>query len=160
ASNGSVPHSGDKTLKFWGQIIFRNTQPHENGSQISRPPSGPDYAQLDVPKSLRDDVDFASKSIYGKLSDDWKVENYRICWEAVSPSEDFIISPHSGSKNLYVATIGSFHGWKFLPVLGKYVVQMLQGTLEDRLAKKWAWDKTLVPPTHSAWPRKELSELK
>ncbi|KAI8231135.1 L-pipecolate oxidase [Colletotrichum sp. SAR 10_86] len=158
--NGSVPHSVDKTLKFWGQIIFRNTQPHANGSQISRPPSGPDYAQLDVPKSLRDDVDFAGKSIYGNLSDDWKVENYRICWEAVSPSEDFIISPHSGSKNLYVATIGSFHGWKFLPVLGKYVVQMLQGTLEDRLAKKWAWDKTLVPPTHSAWPRKELSELK
>ncbi|KAI8200212.1 L-pipecolate oxidase [Colletotrichum sp. SAR 10_76] len=160
ASNGSVPHSGDKTLKFWGQIIFRNTQPHENGSQISRPPSGPDYAQLDVPKSLKEDVDFAGKSIYGKLSDDWKVENYRICWEAVSPSEDFIISPHSGSKNLYVATIGSFHGWKFLPVLGKYVVQMLQGTLEDKLTKKWAWDKTLVPPTHSAWPRKELSELK
>ncbi|KAI8165548.1 L-pipecolate oxidase [Colletotrichum sp. SAR 10_70] len=154
ASNGSVPHSGDKTLKFWGQIIFRNTQPHANGSQISRPPSGPDYAQLNVPKSLRDDVDFAGKSIYGKLSDDWTVENYRIC------CEDFIISPHSGSKNLFVATIGSFHGWKFLPVLGKYVVQMLQGTLEDKLAKKWAWDKTLVPPTHSAWPRKELSELK
>ncbi|KAH0429069.1 FAD dependent oxidoreductase [Colletotrichum camelliae] len=160
ASNGSVPHSGDKTLKFWGQIIFRNTQPHANGSQISRPPSGPDYAQLDVPKALREDVDFAGKSIYGKLSDDFKVENYRICWEAVSPSEDFVISPHSGSKNLYVATIGSFHGWKFLPVLGKYVVQMLQGTLEDKLAKKWAWDKTLLPPTHSAWPRKELSELK
>ncbi|EQB44922.1 FAD dependent oxidoreductase [Colletotrichum gloeosporioides Cg-14] len=156
ASNGSVPHSGDKTLKFWGQIIFRNTQPHANGSQISRPPSAPDYAQLDVPTSLREDVDFAGKSIYGKLSDNWKVENYRICWEAVSPSEDFIISPHSGSKNLYVATIGSFHGWKFLPVLGKYVVQMLQGTLEEKLAKKWAWNKTLVPPTHSAWPRKEL----
>ncbi|KAF9874918.1 sarcosine oxidase [Colletotrichum karsti] len=160
ASNGSVPHSKDRTLKFWGQIIFRNTQPHPNGSLISKPPSEPDYAQLDVPASLKEDVDFAGKSIYGKLSDEFKVEKYRICWEAVSPSEDFIISAHSGSKNLYVATIGSFHGWKFLPVLGKYVVQLLQGSLDEKLARKWAWDKELVPPTHSAWPRREFSELK
>ncbi|KAL0943532.1 FAD dependent oxidoreductase [Colletotrichum truncatum] len=160
ASNGSVPHSGDKTLKFWGQIIFKNTEPHPTGGGISQPPSGPDYAQLDVPASLKEDVDFAGKIIYGKLSDDFRVENYRICWEAVSPSEDFIISPHAGSKNLYIATIGSFHGWKFLPVLGKYVVQLLHGSLDDYLAKKWAWDKPLSPPTHRTWPRKELRDLK
>ncbi|KAF6785030.1 sarcosine oxidase [Colletotrichum sojae] len=160
ATNGGVPHSKDKTLKFWGQTIYRNTQPHPSGTHVSRPPQEPDYAQFDVPASLREDVDLAGKSMYGKLSEDFKVEKYRICWEAVSPSEDFVISPHSGSKNLYVATIGSFHGWKFLPVLGKYVVQMLQGKLDEHLARKWAWDKPLPAPTHSAWPRKELSDLK
>ncbi|GJC90757.1 L-pipecolate oxidase [Colletotrichum liriopes] len=160
ASNGSVPHSKDKTLKFWGQIIFRNTQSHPNGSQFSAPPPASDYAQLDVPKTLRDDVDYAGKSLFGKGSADFKNENYRICWEAVTPDEDFIISPHSASKNLYVATCGSFHGWKFLPILGKYVVQMLEGSLEETLAKKWSWDRVFPPPTHRAWPRRELSDLK
>ncbi|EXF81366.1 FAD dependent oxidoreductase [Colletotrichum fioriniae PJ7] len=117
ASNGSVPHSKDKTLKFWGQIIFRNTQTHANGSQISAPPPAVDYAQLEVPEALKEDVDYAGKSLFGKESDNFKNENYRICWEAVTPDEDFIISPHSASKNLYVATCGSFHGWKFLPIL-------------------------------------------
>ncbi|TDZ29850.1 L-pipecolate oxidase [Colletotrichum spinosum] len=159
ATNGSVPHSGDRTLKFWGQTIFRNTLDHANGSRISRPPAEPDYAQRDVPKALKEDVDFAGKSVYGKSSDEFEVDEYRICWEAVSPSEDFIVSAHSGSGNLYVATIGSFHGWKFLPVLGKYVVQLLQGVLDEKLAAKWAWDKPLPEPTHSAWPRRELSDL-
>jgi len=79
--------------------------------------------------------------------------------DALSPSEDFIISAHSASKNLYIATIGSFHGWKFLPVLGKYVVQLLQGSLDEKWAKKWAWDKALPPPPVYGWPRKELSEF-
>jgi len=43
-----------------------------------------------------------------------------------------------------VATGGSFHGWKFLPVIGDYVVQMLMGTLDRDLAEKWAWDKKVI----------------
>ncbi|KAK1961149.1 FAD dependent oxidoreductase [Colletotrichum sublineola] len=159
ASNGSVPHSKDKTLKFWGQIIFRNTQSHPSGGRFSAPPPAPDYAQFDVPKTLRDDVDYAGKSLFGKGSADFKNENYRICWEAVTPDEDFIISPHSASKNLYVATCGSFHGWKFLPILGKYVVQMLDRSLEETLAKKWSWDRVLPLPTHRTWPTKELGDF-
>ncbi|KAK2040029.1 FAD dependent oxidoreductase [Colletotrichum somersetense] len=159
ASNGSVPHSKDKTLKFWGQIIFRNTRSHPNGGPLSAPPPASDYAQFDVPKALRDDVDFASKSLFGKASAGFKNENYRICWEAVTPDEDFIISPHSASKNLYVVTCGSFHGWKFLPILGKYVVQMLDGSLEETLAEKWSWDRDLPHPTHRTWPRRELGDF-
>jgi hypothetical protein len=28
-----------------------------------------------------------------------------------------------------------------LPVLGKYVVEMLEGRLDPALQKKWAWDR-------------------
>ncbi len=28
-----------------------------------------------------------------------------------------------------------------MPTLGHYVVQMLQGTLSEGLAKRWAWDR-------------------
>ncbi|GMF73816.1 unnamed protein product [Aspergillus oryzae] len=61
--------------------------------------------------------------------------------DAFTTTSDFIISPHSASKGLYIATCGSFHGFKFFPVLGKYVVQMLEGELAPELIERWAWDR-------------------
>lgn len=71
----------------------------------------------------------------------------RICIrELTTASEDFIISPHTACKDLYIATAGSFHSFKFLPLLGKYVVQMLDGVLDPDLASRWAWDQPVLPP--------------
>jgi hypothetical protein len=61
--------------------------------------------------------------------------------EAVTPNQDFIISPHPHCKNLFIATGGSFHAWKFLPIIGKYVVKMLDGLLDEVAARRWAWDR-------------------
>ena len=78
----------------------------------------------------------------------------------MTPSSDFIISPHSACEDLYIATCGSFHGYKFLPLLGKYVVEMLSGELDPGLGKRWAWDREL-PSTdlNNKWPRRELRDL-
>jgi sarcosine oxidase/L-pipecolate oxidase len=61
--------------------------------------------------------------------------------DAVTPTQDFIITPHPHCQNLYLATGGSFHGWKFMPIIGRYVLEMLDGTLDPELAKRWAWDR-------------------
>jgi len=58
--------------------------------------------------------------------------------DAVTPNQDFIISPHPHSKNLYIAGGGSFYGWKFLANIGSYVVEMLEGKLDAEKAQKWA----------------------
>ena len=80
--------------------------------------------------------------------------------DAFTTSSDFIISPHPASTGLYVATCGSFHGWKFFPVLGKYVLQMLEGSLSPTLAAKWAWDRERPDPSLNAdWPRTEMKDL-
>lgn len=80
--------------------------------------------------------------------------------EAVTPSQDFIVSPHSACDGLYVATCGSFHGFKFLPVLGKYVVQMLCGELDPELRKRWAWDRELpLVEGNDKWPKRELRDF-
>ncbi|KAL4929943.1 FAD dependent oxidoreductase [Aspergillus undulatus] len=42
----------------------------------------------------------------------------------------FLITPHPAHKNLKLAIGGSAHGFKFLPLLGKYIVEMMEGTLE------------------------------
>jgi sarcosine oxidase/L-pipecolate oxidase len=61
--------------------------------------------------------------------------------DATTPTHDFLICPHPQCARLYIATGGSFHGWKFLPIIGKYIVRMLNGTLDGPFAKRWAWDR-------------------
>ena len=61
--------------------------------------------------------------------------------DAITPNQDWIISPHSACQNLYIATAGSFHGWKFLPILGAYVLRMLRGNLTEEQARRWSWDR-------------------
>ncbi|KAF7510856.1 hypothetical protein GJ744_005956 [Endocarpon pusillum] len=157
---GSLPPTKDRELKWWGQTIFKNTRQVLPGRHISIPPPEPDYAQWYVPGRLKEDIHYANKVFYGKKGANWKLEKYRICWDAFTTSSDFIISPHPASKGLYVATCGSFHGWKFFPVLGKYVLQMLEGSLSPELAEKWAWDRERPDPSlNPDWPRAEMKDL-
>jgi glycine/D-amino acid oxidase-like deaminating enzyme len=80
--------------------------------------------------------------------------------DAFTTSSDFIISPHTAAKGLYVATCGNFHGWKFFPVLGKYIISMLEGTLEPELCEKWGWDRDRPDPKHFAdWPRHDMKDM-
>ncbi|KAI1437099.1 FAD dependent oxidoreductase [Xylaria sp. CBS 124048] len=155
---GSLPPTADREMKWWGQTIFRNTREVLPGHYVSSPPPEPDYAQWEVSPRLKQDIRHASKVFYGER--DWVMEKHRICWDAFTTSSDFIISPHSAAKGLYLATGGSFHGYKFFPVIGKYVVQMLEGQLSPQLAEKWAWDRQRPDPAlFPDWPRSEMKDL-
>jgi sarcosine oxidase/L-pipecolate oxidase len=61
--------------------------------------------------------------------------------DASTPTHDFLITPHPHCASLYIATGGSFHSWKFLPVIGEYVKDMLEGTLPEKYAERWHWDQ-------------------
>ncbi|KAL4797585.1 FAD dependent oxidoreductase [Aspergillus venezuelensis] len=63
----------------------------------------------------------------------------RICWDGDMADYHFLITPHPSHKNLKLAIGGSAHGFKFLPVLGKYIAEMMEGTLDPEIAKKWKW---------------------
>ncbi|KAL6710871.1 hypothetical protein ACN47E_007928 [Coniothyrium glycines] len=157
---GSLPPTKDRELKWWGEKIFKNTHEVLPGRFVSAPPSSKDYNQWDVPGPLKLDIDHANDVFYGKNGAHWKMEKHRICWDAFTTSSDFIISPHAGAKGLYVATCGSFHGYKFFPVLGKYVIQMLEDDLAPQLREKWAWDRERPSPSENPdWPRFEMADL-
>lgn len=80
--------------------------------------------------------------------------------DGITPNQDFIISDHPHCRNLYIATGGSFHGWKFLPIIGKYVVQLLDGTLENELRLRWAWNREQKGSAHEKIvPKRELRDL-
>ncbi|TFK52787.1 fructosyl amino acid oxidase [Heliocybe sulcata] len=69
-----------------------------------------------------------------------------MCWDTESIDMQFIISPQdvqpwfpSSPSTLYIATAGSGHAFKNLPVLGKYVCDCLEGTLPEDLRELWRW---------------------
>ncbi|KAF4984135.1 hypothetical protein FDECE_17149 [Fusarium decemcellulare] len=135
----------DGTIKFNCDLCFTNYQVFPaTGEAMSVVPDQSMYNTWTGPRFLKFFEDRARRTfngLYGQEVENIKIEAYRMCWDASTPTHDFLISPHPHCGNLYLATGGSFHGWKFLPVIGDYVVDMLQGTLDSDFADRWAWDK-------------------
>jgi sarcosine oxidase/L-pipecolate oxidase len=73
----------------------------------------------------------------------------RLFWYADTPTADFILDYHPKMEGLFVATGGSGHAFKFLPVLGERIVDGLEGTLASEYRELWAWPNA---------PTQEVSE--
>ncbi|KUJ07463.1 sarcosine oxidase [Mollisia scopiformis] len=159
-----IPPTPQKMLKFNYEVSFTNKEFHDgSGQTISVPPARLDQSTWSqaVPQGLKkDEIHTVVDHVFGKWIDGIKIEDYRICWDAVTPNQDFIIDRHPNCKNLYFAGAGSFHSWKFLPTLGKYVLDMLQGTLDAEKASRWAWDRPNQGSALPAYvPRRDLKEI-
>ncbi|OJJ35880.1 hypothetical protein ASPWEDRAFT_156127 [Aspergillus wentii DTO 134E9] len=63
-----------------------------------------------------------------------------LCWYNETPTGDFIFDYHPDHKNLFVATGGTGHAYKFLPVIGKYISRAFQGQLPTDLSEKWKFN--------------------
>jgi sarcosine oxidase/L-pipecolate oxidase len=62
-----------------------------------------------------------------------------MCWYTDSLDNSFVIDyVPEYSDSLFIATGGSGHGFKFLPVLGKHVRNALEKQ-EDQFTKLWRW---------------------
>lgn len=78
-----------------------------------------------------------------------------------TPDYEFLIAPSPDHKGLKLAVGGSAHGFKFLPVVGRYVVDMMEGHLDPELADKWKWrpGATMNQPTACPLPLVDLNDL-
>jgi sarcosine oxidase / L-pipecolate oxidase len=66
----------------------------------------------------------------------------RLCWYTDSVDNHHVVDyiPGNGFENVMVATGGSGHAFKYLPVVGKYVADVMEGVgLERELLRKWRW---------------------
>ena len=66
-----------------------------------------------------------------------------LTWSRINttPTADFLIAPHQHISGIHLATGGSAHAWKFLPIIGDFVLDSVEGKLERELAEKWAFDR-------------------
>ncbi|KFY95399.1 hypothetical protein V500_02791 [Pseudogymnoascus sp. VKM F-4518 (FW-2643)] len=61
-----------------------------------------------------------------------------LCWYTDTPQGDFIVDRHPHLQNLFLATGGSGHAFKFLPILGTYTCDVFEELASDLLRQKWA----------------------
>ncbi|KAH8178502.1 FAD dependent oxidoreductase domain-containing protein [Sarocladium implicatum] len=136
---------GDGTIKFNCDLCFTNYKTFEpTGEKMSVAPEELEYNVWTSGKFIKFFEARARATMDGLYGDEVRevrIESYRMCWDASTPTHDFLITPHPHCPNLYLATGGSFHGWKFLPVIGDYVMDMMEGKLPKEYADRWAWDQ-------------------
>jgi sarcosine oxidase / L-pipecolate oxidase len=110
--------------------------------EVSLPRTKQDDPELNIPPEAKHACrDFLAKCI-PELKD--RPFTYtRICWYCDTPLSDWLIDYHPKYKGLFVATGGSGHGYKFLPVIGDRITDVLleqdRDELSQELKQKWRW---------------------
>lgn len=69
----------------------------------------------------------------------------KICWYTDTRDGDFLISYHPKYSSLFVATGGSGHGFKFLPVIGDSILECVMGQTPEDFKDRWKWPAERVP---------------
>lgn len=62
----------------------------------------------------------------------------KLCWYTDSIDNSFVVDHVPGRKGVVVCSGGSGHGFKFLPILGREVVKILEGK-ETVFREMWKW---------------------
>ncbi|KAE8393730.1 FAD dependent oxidoreductase [Aspergillus alliaceus] len=65
--------------------------------------------------------------------------NRRLCWYTDTPEGDFVVDHHPNMDGLFVAIGGAGHGFKFLPVLGRYIADRYENCAPEILRQKWRY---------------------
>jgi len=140
AKGEMMPPNRDRLFKFTNANTFTNYETLPSGRKISVPSS---KSQNYVPEQLKDQSMKIIRARLpqilhgGRIPDIW-----RLCWDVVSPDQNQLITQHPDARlsNLYMATAGSLHSWKFLPIIGKYVVNVLHGQSNGKEKDNaWKW---------------------
>ncbi|KAF7190049.1 L-pipecolate oxidase [Pseudocercospora fuligena] len=105
---------------------------------VSLPRYRSDHPRDYIPKPIEDQLRKWLREFCPALADRPWVET-RICWDADMADYHFLIGSHPSHPGLRLAVGGSAHGFKFMPVIGKYIVDMLEGKLDPETAEKWRW---------------------
>lgn len=71
------------------------------------------------------------------------VTGTRLCWYTDSFDNQFVVDAVPGKAGVMIATGGSGHAFKFLPVLGSFVADRIEGGAKSAVGKemlqRWQW---------------------
>ncbi|KAJ7686467.1 FAD dependent oxidoreductase [Mycena rosella] len=124
---------------------------HTGANHISTPrtiTSDPETGLL-IPRANAKELRNGLRMVYPGLADKPFVAT-RLCWYCDSRDGDWVIGYHPQSdKSLVLATGGSGHAYKFLPVIGRLVADAIDDKLSPDLVAKFAVDRTPNQPDES-----------
>lgn len=139
----------------WLKIGYRGTKytnPMEQGdgkerstpvTRWSSPDDGNDQRIKAVPKqALKVIQSFLDEFLPELAAEGIEISLTRVCWYTDSFDNHFVTDHVPGVDGLMVATGGSGHAFKYLPNIGNWVVDALEGVgLERPALKAWRWRK-------------------
>ena len=119
--------------------------------EVSLPRTKQDDPNMQIPKEGQD----ACREFLGQVLPQMKDRPWthtRICWYSDTPTGEWLIDHHPKYKGLFVATGGSGHAYKFVPIVGERIVDVILDQPRDDLGKtlkeKWCWPKTKYHSDH------------
>ena len=157
-----MPPNRDRLFKFTNANTFKNTEKHPSGRGISVPPF---QDQSLVPAKLKQESIGIIRQRVPRIFDGGReVDEWRLCWDAVSPDQNWLLTQHPDPRlsNLYLAAGGSLHSWKFLPTVGTYIMNVLNGKSngqEKDKAWKWKREWSGQGAHETAMPKGELRDF-
>ncbi|KAK3349954.1 putative fructosyl amino acid protein [Lasiosphaeria hispida] len=63
----------------------------------------------------------------------------RLCWYMDTPTADFLVDYHPEFQGLFIATGGSGHAFKFMPVIGDKITDCIAYNCPTEFEMKWNW---------------------
>jgi sarcosine oxidase / L-pipecolate oxidase len=162
AKGEAMPPTRNRLLKFTNANTFKNTETHPSGRRISVPPQ---RGQSVVPDGLKEEsMEIIRQRIPQILEGGRQPDEWRLCWDVVSPDQNQLITRHPDPRlsNLHFATAGSFHSWKFLPTIGTYIVNVMNGKSNgEEKDRAWMWKRewSSQGAHEKVMPKGELSDF-
>jgi sarcosine oxidase/L-pipecolate oxidase len=135
--------------------VARHAYGYSNPTNIQAPDGSGKLIEVSLPRTAVDDPNqwvpqegeeacrAALREMIPSLGDR-PFAKTRICWYNDTPKGDFLITYHPELEGLFLATGGSGHGYKFLPVIGDQIVKCIGGRCPADFARKWAWPTDAV----------------
>src|SRR5438093_609140 len=134
-----VPYSAPST-GFYGFPA----EPGRVGLKVARhlvtdPIDDPDFDRRTTPPGFVEGAGEFVRSWFGLDPADYRV-TYDSCMYNLSTSTDFLLDFHPGMPGVFLATAGSGHGFKFGSVLGRIVLDRLDGVASERWVPQFSYE--------------------
>lgn len=115
----------------------------------------PRFKNLNPTDTIPDHGEIQAKLVLAKYVPELayhKLIDCKICWIGDTQGSNFIIDNVPGYDNLFVASGDSGHAFKFLPNIGKYIYEKVNGQLDPVLNDMWKWKEgNGFDPSKCSW---------
>jgi sarcosine oxidase/L-pipecolate oxidase len=122
---------------------YTNPQPQADGRERSVPVTRwtEEKKLTQIPEQAMSVLQgFAAEYLPELKEEGIDVELTRVCWYTDTFDNHFVVDHVPGDDGLFVATGGSGHAFKYLPNIGNWIVDVLEGVGEERPAvRSWKW---------------------
>ncbi|KAH8812759.1 FAD dependent oxidoreductase [Xylogone sp. PMI_703] len=117
-------HGFDTTVKVDGRVISAPKADTNNATSS--------YLPDDADQALREGL----RQVVPKFAEKpWM--RRRLCWYTDTPQGNFVVDNHPSIKGLFIAVGGAGHGFKFLPILGRYIADCFEDRASTEVRQKW-----------------------